>query len=419
MRKYRILFSIPVHEKPEVVLDQINNFLHFNPDCCIVLHISSGFRFDSDHISEDGFFSALGDIDRVYVNPNRLRSGLEDIIQCHISNFRYAYENIDFEYIVFASSNELFFRQGLLDDISRYDCGPGSRKTVKNDTNWIQGKHIFRDKVFIGILKEWGISQIYSGQFEGSFMKKDMMHNISDKIESFYDYRSMEVKYAREEVFFHTFIAAFYPGAHIRRDNTTYMDWNNDLRVYVADVINRLHVNDEKYSIKRVPRYINDEVRTFIREYVGCYAEENEKYFHNDGLISGDNTLVDECRKNEQKSNIFKTWLLNDRSGIGIPDLLVRNGWRTVSIYGFGEIGKILYDELKKSGTVRIEYVIDKRNTDETGKVRIVEPYPELSETDIIVVTALGDKELMDQLKDRYSIPCMTIGELLDKVSAQ
>lgn len=87
MRKYRILFSIPVHEKPEVVLDQINNFLHFNPDCCIVLHISSGFRFDSDHISEDGFFSALGDIDRVYVNPNRLRSGLEDIIQCHISNF--------------------------------------------------------------------------------------------------------------------------------------------------------------------------------------------------------------------------------------------------------------------------------------------------------------------------------------------
>ena len=68
---------------------------------------------------------------------------------------------------------------------------------------------------------------------------------------------------------------------------------------------------------------------------------------------------------------------------------------------------------------VRIEYVIDKRNTDETGKVRIVEPYPELSETDIILVTALGDKELMDQLKDRYSIPCITIGELLDKVSAQ
>ena len=63
--------------------------------------------------------------------------------------------------------------------------------------------------------------------------------------------------------------------------------------------------------------------------------------------------------------------------------------------------------------------MIDKRNTDETGKVRIVEPYPELSETDIILVTALGDKELMDQLKDRYSIPCITIGELLDKVSAQ
>ena len=272
MRKYSILFSIPVHERPEVVLDQINNFLHFNPDCCIVLHISSEFRFDSDYISEEDFFRAFGDIDRVYVNPNRLRSGLEDIIQCHISNFRYAYENIEFEYIVFASSNELFFRSGLLDDISQYDCGPGNRILVNDDTNWIQEKHIIGDKEFIEALKKWGISHIFSGQFEGSFMRRDMMLKISDKIESFYDHRSMTVKYAREEVFFHTFIAAFYQEAHVRRDNTTYMDWSNDLRVCVADVINRLHVNDEKYSIKRVPRYINDEVRAFLREYVGCYT---------------------------------------------------------------------------------------------------------------------------------------------------
>ena len=237
-RKYNILFSIPVHEKPEVVLDQINNFLHFNPDCCIVLHISRDFCFDSDHISEERFLDVLNNMDSVYVNPNRLRSGLEDIIQCHISNFRYAYENIGFEYIVFASSNELFFRSGLWDDIRQYDCGPGDRAIVKADTDWIQGKHVLRDEGFIGALKKWGISQIYNGQFEGSFMKRDMMLDISNKIESFYDYRSMSVKYAREEVFFHTFIAAFYPEAHIRLDNITYMDWNNDLRVSVSDVMN-------------------------------------------------------------------------------------------------------------------------------------------------------------------------------------
>ena len=42
--KYAVAFSIPAHEKFEVIVDQITNINHFNPNCAIVLHISKKLR---------------------------------------------------------------------------------------------------------------------------------------------------------------------------------------------------------------------------------------------------------------------------------------------------------------------------------------------------------------------------------------
>jgi len=415
-KHYNILFSIPVHEKPEVVLDMVTNILHFNAESCIVLHISQGFVFDSDYLSEADFLRALDDMTSVIVNPCRLRSGYEDIIQCHISNFRYACQEIEFDYIVFAASNELYVAFGLWDDIKKYDCGPKQRHIINDNTEWIQEKHALEDSEFIRALNNKKISQIYSGQFEGSFMKKDMMQNISDIIESFYDYKSMKIKYAREEIFFHTLIAALYPEAQIRMDNTTYMNWANDLRTSVADVINLLRFGGNKYSLKRVPRLINEEVRTFIRDYVGCYGKDLERYFTNNGKVNNDSSIINLNKKMQLKSSMYKTWIIIKQKCFSVCDYLNRNNYTVVSIYGYGEVGKLLYNELMMGRGVEIESIIDKGNADRTGDVKITEPFPILKKTDLIIVTVLSDEDLMKQLVDKYSIPCIGIYDLFNKI---
>ncbi|MBM3268774.1 MAG: hypothetical protein FJZ01_14125, partial [Candidatus Sericytochromatia bacterium] len=43
----RLAISIPVHEQPAVVLDQIANIRHFAPDALVVLHVSRNFEVRS------------------------------------------------------------------------------------------------------------------------------------------------------------------------------------------------------------------------------------------------------------------------------------------------------------------------------------------------------------------------------------
>ncbi len=415
-KHYRIVFSIPVHEKTEVVIDQVINILHFNPECCVVLHISQGFVFDSEYISEQDFFRIIKGMDSVIVNPDRLRSGFEDIIQCHISNFNYAYKILDFDYICFVASNELFIKPGLWEDIKQYDCGPKRDNEVKKETRGIQEKHALEDKEFINALNRSGITKIYSGQFEGSFMRTAMMLHVCKFIESFYDYKSMNIKYTGEEIFCPTFAAAFYPDACFRNDNTTYMNWKNDLRVSVADVMNLLKFETKKYSVKRVPRFYNDEVRAFIREYVGCYKKEMDELCEIDCSINGDSSLMAVAKKNEDKKNIYRKWLSAYLNGAQVSEYLQKRDIQTVSIYGYGEIGRLLYEDLKRSRAVAVESVMDQGNADETGTVRIVEPFTKLKKTEMLIVTVLDDAGLMKRLDNYYSIPCVGFNELIDYV---
>ena len=415
-KEYKILFSIPIHEKPEVVIDQVMNIKRFNEDCCVVFHVSRGFCFDSDYVSEERFLKCLADMDDVLVNPNRLRSGYEDIIQCHISNFRYASGQIRFKYIMFAASNELFFRQGLLEDIERFDCGPSRRSVVNEQSAWIQEKRALQDEEFNNYLSENNIDRIYSGQFEGSFMRREMMEQISNAIESFYDYQKMSVRYAREEFYFHTLIAALYPNAIIRDDNTTYMDWGNDLRISVADIINLIHSHEEKYSVKRVPRLINDEVRAFIREYIGKYSFENNMYFQDAGKVVSASSDYIMYKKMQMKCLVYSKWLSNVLEGRSISDYLIHNGYTNVSLYGFGEIGQRLYYEIRKCKDITIEAIIDKTNSNDGIEVEVKPPFPNLFNTDFMISTVIMDDDLMMVLKEKYGKPCMNIYDLVTAV---
>lgn len=79
------IISIPVHERAEVVIDQICNYKLFCPDCGIVLHISNGFNWKDSLFNEKDFLSVLSTFENVFVNPTRLDTAFADIVHTHVS----------------------------------------------------------------------------------------------------------------------------------------------------------------------------------------------------------------------------------------------------------------------------------------------------------------------------------------------
>lgn len=138
MKMYDIVFSIPVHEKLDVVLDQIYNINFFNKNCAVVLHISQTFNYEGSLLTREKFDKIVAQLGNVYINPDSLRTGAFDIIQAHISNFYYMNQTEDFLYFSMLSSNELFIKPGLFSHISDYDCGIETNRRAKENMHWPQ-----------------------------------------------------------------------------------------------------------------------------------------------------------------------------------------------------------------------------------------------------------------------------------------
>ena len=83
----RILVSLAVHEKPDVIIDQIENFKYFLENVCFILHVSKSY-FEKYEIEK------LQNIENVYLNPENLVTKWGNIISTHISNYNYAKKNI-------------------------------------------------------------------------------------------------------------------------------------------------------------------------------------------------------------------------------------------------------------------------------------------------------------------------------------
>ena len=280
--KFKIVFSIPVHEHFEVILDQILNITTLNPLCAVVLHISPMFEYDKSLMQKIQFEDALKKLDLnnfVLINPESVRTGLFDIIQAHISNFKYVNSMIDFEYFAMLSSNELFIKAGLYDEMKKFDCGLGKKRVYKGML-WTAGIKSLNDKDLEYMREELSASAIYGSQIEGSFYKKEIFGTISSIITSHYDYRKMKVKYAREEIYFSTiFWALNESGKYVVNNNGcfTFVPWKRkSILVRLKEVRKYELPHTAFYSVKRVERNIRDNIRSYERQKYGYWEKEIE-----------------------------------------------------------------------------------------------------------------------------------------------
>jgi hypothetical protein len=169
--KYNILFAITAHENFALLLIHIQNIFKFNPESGILIHLSKRFDLKPDQVQY------ITQIPHVFVNPNRLETHSYKILTPIYANMVYSLD-IDYEYMCLLASNSFFYKSGAYDYIRNYDYGA----------------YAFENRNFTGKFadcRRYSISiggtdlPNYSGQHEGSFMKKELIPQLVDSFTRF------------------------------------------------------------------------------------------------------------------------------------------------------------------------------------------------------------------------------------------
>lgn len=104
--------------------------------------------------------------------------------------------------------------------------------------------------------------------------------------------------------------------------------------------------------------------------------------------------------------------------GKHVSDYFIKHGYKRISIYGYGEIGKMFFEELSQNKDIDIVSIIDNMFT--YRDLEINEKYyrlnNELPETDIIVITPVfAFKNIAKDLKKHGINNYISIEEIFIK----
>lgn len=295
-------YSLAAHEKPNVLIDQIQNINRYNKkfSIIIVLHLSKIFELNDVDLKE------ISSQPNVIVNPERLITGFMDgsLYEAHLSNINLIYsKKINFGHIIFLASNLMFVRQ--MWEI-KSDFVGSSHDAIKHK-GWFQAWMAVRDK---NINK----FHLFGCQIEGLFVSKRLLDimmphllSISNKklftnfntvkrnafwtkiIRQWRKYRYKKwvrtnyplkpihcftfshlpfarIAYATEEIYFST-IAHLYESQFIfSGKELSFQDWENSIIVTKNSVDwLRSSANTAYVCTKRVDRIYDDPVRVYIR----------------------------------------------------------------------------------------------------------------------------------------------------------
>jgi hypothetical protein len=188
----KLLFSIPIHEKQDVINNQIENILNNCPNSKIIIHVNKSFK---------NFDKNLTEYENVYINSRQFNYVYaKGLLWIHINNFEEAIDlNIDFKYFIIMSSNEMLIRKGLNMYIEHNKNGAQIVEFSEN-VGWHNfRKGIERDSNVLKLLEDLKLNTIYGGQTEGQFYEKNIFKMIADKYKNFFGNNELQ-NFETEEI---------------------------------------------------------------------------------------------------------------------------------------------------------------------------------------------------------------------------
>ena len=138
------------------------------------------------------------------------------------------------------------------------------------------------------------------------------------------------------------------------------------------------------------------------------------------GKIGSDIISQKKIDEKAEKADKFKRyygmlnqWLILKQEGRSIVQYFEHKQYKKIAIYGVGEMGNRLYEELRGSG-IEIAYAIDKNQTDTYWNVEVVKEDAKLERVDAIIVTAIfAYDEIEEEMISKTESPIISLEDII------
>lgn len=287
----KLVISIPVHEKPEVIKDQIENIKKYCENPIIVLHISRGF-FEKYSLED------LNNIENVYINPDHLETGWGNILLTHVSNFYFISNLLKFDYFLIQASNDMFVRKGIEQYIQNYRAGFCRRNIIQQYSMWWPAQMAWEDQQLKRIMNELGQTRIIATQVEGIFFDWDLADKVMQIIHKNYRMIKGQTAYTREEFYFSTIASVFVDWAEVgypttysevhRFDRTLWKCRNFTRKIYYRCKINFLIPEQRYYEFENWYNYVffNSRFYKINRNLVNAVKDNKTKIIRRNSILN-------------------------------------------------------------------------------------------------------------------------------------
>lgn len=109
---------------------------------------------------------------------------------------------------------------------------------------------------------------------------------------------------------------------------------------------------------------------------------------------------------------MLNQWLILKQQGNALTKYFEENQFNNIAIYGVGEMGNRLYDELKDSD-ICVKFAIDKEDN-RYMEVEVKSPEDDFEGVDVIVVTAIfAFEEINRKISPRVSCPVISLEDII------
>ena len=113
---------------------------------------------------------------------------------------------------------------------------------------------------------------------------------------------------------------------------------------------------------------------------------------------------------------MLNQWLVLKQEGKSLEQYFIENGYKTVAIYGMGEMGNRLYDELKDS-SIEVKYAVDQNAASTYSELEVFEKEDAFEDVDVMVVTAIfAFDEIEEEIGDKIKFPIISLEDVVYEI---
>jgi len=155
-----------------------------------------------------------------------------------------------------------------------------------------------------------------------------------------------------------------------------------------------------------------------MKNITNIVDEMGKKLREKDNLIGEKDQIINDSEYQISRKTKYlranENWLKNMSQGRQIADAIKAKGYTHVSIYGYGKLGRVLFNELQKANII-VDYIIDRNEVHEELRTKYRKPGDELVNGTVIIITVIDNcDEIMEMYKGRYN--CLSLNNLIEEM---